>query len=134
MKLSRKRLIRAAALAAGIALGTIPTTVFAQQAGQSQMKLPSQSAGTAKIADAQLRTYAKAADDVREISKAYVPKMQKAKDPQTRASIRKQAQSKMVAAIGKRGLTVKKYNRITLALRKDPQLANRVRKMMRQVK
>lgn len=121
------RLLAGIALASGLTLGA--TAVMAQQQETQPQAAPPTEAQ--KIDEQQLETYAKAAAKVQQINDSYLPKLKQAEDANKIDAIRKEAESKMVKAISDEGLTVEKYNRITIALRNDPQLAKEVTKMIK---
>lgn len=126
------------ALAAALALAAGPTwysSTYAQTQQQSpqqrQQQPPQQPGGQAQnFSDQELKTYAGARLEVRRINQAYQPKAQQAQTEEQQQKLQQQALENIKSAIREEGISVEKYNRITMAVRNDPELASQVQNYM----
>ena len=117
----------AAALAAGSAW-TVPA--LGQGAGASGQPGMEQKQG-ASFSDEQLKTFAEAVKEVKQISNEYQPKMEAAKSEEDQQVVRQEATAQMVEAIEKKGLSVDQYNQIAMVARTDPETAAKINQYIR---
>jgi hypothetical protein len=118
--MSCKPIALATALAAALALGLAPGVAVSAGGAQVAQQQPT------SFADDQLRQYAMAVIEVREINQTYVPKMRAAETDRERANLQSQATEEMVQAVRGAGLDVDTYNAIYDAVQSDPTVAKKV--------
>jgi hypothetical protein len=119
------------ALAAALAAGSAWTApAVAQGAGASGQPGMEQKQG-ASFSDEQLKTFAEAVKEVKQISNEYQPKMAAAKSEEEQQVVRQEATAEMVEAIEKKGLSVDQYNRIAMVARTDPATAAKINRYIR---
>lgn len=112
-----------------IALGlTAGSAAVAQQ--QQQNQPPASVAPAESYSDAQLQKFVSASKQVAVISQEYTPKIEATSDQQQREEIFREADEKMVGAVQDEGLSVGEFNGINQALQQDPELEQRVTKML----
>lgn len=78
----------------------------------------------------QLRAYASAALEVRQISNKYQPTMAKAETTEQKTAVQEKAQTEMIAAIQAEGLSVQEYNMINQSVAADPAVKSQVERYM----
>jgi len=117
-----------AGIAGATALALAPNLGAA--APQQDMRVAQQQA---PFTDAELKQYAVAVLEVRQINEEYMPKLQAAGSDDQRAAIRSEATDLMVEAIDGAGLTVTTYNEIYNASQSDPNVADKVDRYIREV-
>lgn len=127
----RSRRCLAAVLGLGLAVASISPAAAQSGASSSPAKPGASEQGQAQYSDEDLKAFAVAALEVRQIRESYTPKVQQADTPQKRQEISKEATDKMVEAVEKHGLSAQKYNNIYSASQNDPSLADRVNKHLR---
>lgn len=118
------------ALAAAVAVGSAWTVPAAAQGAGATGQPGAQQQG-ASFSDEQLRTYAEAVKEVKEISNEYQPKMEAAQSEQDQQAVRREATEEMVEAIEKKGLSVDQYNQISMVARTDPETAAKINEYIR---
>ncbi|MCK5750704.1 MAG: DUF4168 domain-containing protein, partial [Oricola sp.] len=69
----------------------------------------------------------KAEKEINSMVEEWAPKVQAAENQQEAEQLQGEAQTQMVAAIEKEGLSVDRYNEIYQQAQLDPQLASRIR-------
>lgn len=129
-------LSRACLTAAAAMLIAAPVAV-AQTKGaqQPQQQAPSQQGPAAAVSEDELKAFASAALEVRNISASYAPKIAEAESKQDAkeiATLRKQAEDKMVQAVEGSGLSVEQYNKIYVVARNEPELRSRITRYMKE--
>lgn len=83
--------------------------------------------------DSELKTYAVAALEVQQINQAYVQQRASIEGPDEQKALRKQAMDEMIDAIRDHGISLEKYNRITVESGENPELANEISQIMQQM-
>lgn len=83
--------------------------------------------------DAELKSFATAAVQVRRITDTYVEKMVAAKSEQEKKQLERLASGDMVQAVKNEGLSVDKYQDIATRVQSDPALAERVKQKFKEV-
>ncbi len=118
-------ILSAALLAAGLSAGT---AIAQQDAAQTQP--PADAAPAESYSDGQLEKFISASQKVAVISQEYTPKIESTSDQEEREQIFREADEKMVGAVEDEGLSVGEFNGINQALQQDPELEQRVTKML----
>jgi hypothetical protein len=104
---------------------------FAQLVGdQDQPKASDQSDGA--YSEAELRSFAEAALEVKHIKEIYIPQIQAATNEEEQQNLQDAATKAMTKAVEERGLKVDRYQQILVAALTQPDLAHRVGKYMSQ--
>lgn len=85
-----------------------------------------------EFSQAQLEKFADAYRAIVDLSREYAPKLKSAADAAAAEAINVEAQSKMVAAVQKTGLSKEEYQSIAEQLRSDPELLNQVNAILQQ--
>ena len=111
-----------AALALAIALGLGTAAPAAAQTGETETQ--DEQAG---YTSDELRSYVMAALEVQEIGSVYQPQLEAAATDKEQDEIRTQATTEMVDAIEDAGLTVERFNAISVSAQNDPELAGKLR-------
>jgi hypothetical protein len=110
-----------AVAAAAMALGfSLPA------AAQSQSQPPAQQQAPAEVSEDDLRSFAIAAQKVKRINDEALPQIQSAETPEKAQTLRKKAETDMLAAVEGEGLTVDRYNQIYTMAQMDPDVRDRV--------
>ena len=109
--------LAAAALATGLACGVAVAQGSAPAPSPAPIPAPT---------EAQLDKYAGAVQKVSAIADEYRPKLDAARDDAAREAVLNEADAKMVQAVQADGMSVDEYNGISMAVRQDPQLRQRV--------
>jgi hypothetical protein len=105
-------------------------TALAQSAGKdSGASEPSPS-----FSNKELKSFAVALVTVQKLNQKMLDKMSRAKTPEEETIVRSEAQQKMVQAVQEKGLSVSKYNRISMEVRTNPELAETVKRHMESAK
>ncbi|MGM0586181.1 MAG: DUF4168 domain-containing protein [Pseudomonadota bacterium] len=125
VSLRRAAPLRAAliGLAAAAPLALAPAAGIAQQSQQQQQSAPAEAAD---FSDSDLRSFALAMLDVRDIVEGVQPKLAEAEGEAAKQELRKSATEDMVSAVQERGLSVETYNAIAETARQDPELAEKI--------
>lgn len=133
MRHLRSRRCLAAILGLGLAAASVAPA--AAQSGAATRPADPASPGAvqqqSQYSDDDLKAFAVAALEVRQIREDYTPKVQSADSPEKRQTISREATDRMVEAVEKHGLTAEKYNNIYAASQSDPTLAERVNQHLR---
>ena len=82
--------------------------------------------------DAELRSFAGAATQIKRINDTYLPKLQAAATPEKQQEVERTASSEMAQALKHEGMTVEKFHEILMHARANPELAERVRQHLPQ--
>lgn len=77
----------------------------------------------------ELKAFAEAREDVKELVADFQSKAKNAEDPKKIGQMRQQVNEDMVTAVQEAGLQPQKYNQIFKAMQQDPQLANRIQNL-----
>ncbi len=120
------RVLAVLTLSAAMAMGAVHAQAQSstgQSTGQEQ-----------NYSEGELKTYAMAALEVQEVNKTYVAKLAQAERMEEKAKLRDAAKSQMVKAIRDKGITVEKYNSITAKAERDPELFQKISKLIKQAK
>lgn len=126
-----KRSIHALMPAAILTAALISAPVMAQTTApaQAQPPAPMQAPPAINPTDKQLKSYAAASEKVSQVVAQYRPKLDAAKDDNTRQKIVKEADDKMVQLVRNDGLTVDEFNGIGQAVQQNPELKQRLLSM-----
>jgi hypothetical protein len=108
--------------------GTAQTTDPAQrsQPATPRTDTPAQMRPGEPVADAEIRAFAAAAVDLRDIAMQTDQQLQAMQDDAAREELQRQATQQMVDAVQSRGLSVESYNDIASRAQEDTQLARRI--------
>lgn len=113
--------------AAAIAFGLSSPYAMAQGAAQGGMPTTTQAI---QPNDAQLTQYVGAYKEVSRTAAEYQPRLEAAKDEQTRQGIIQEADQRLVSVVKQSGMSLEEYNGISLAIQQDPSLRQRVEGML----
>jgi len=105
--------------------GALP--IQAQDKKPQQQPPPTQQL---EISQNQLESFASAALQLREIRSNWLSRLQGAESAEKAQEFQAQATAEMVSAVEAKGLTVETYNTIATAARDNPELADRIAKLM----
>lgn len=86
---------------------------------------------TVEMSDAKLLKFSMAMDSISEINSKYEAKFQGVEDTEKAQEIQQQAQSEMLEAVKKSGLSVEEYSVIAQQAQQDEQLRDRILSMSR---
>lgn len=102
------------------------------QAATSQDYSPERAPGEGQteVTDSMLSKYAAAASDVQSVQQEFAAKIQSTQDASEAQSLRSEAQAEMIEAVEGSGLTVTEYNEITQELQRDPDLGDRLNRIL----
>jgi len=131
MQRSTQALLSAALLATGLTAAP----AMAQNNAAPTQAAPSQMApqpAAIQPTQAQLQKFATASQKVALVANEYRPRVQAAKDDNSRQQLLKEADQKMVRTVNADGMTVDEFNGISQAIQQDPKLQQRVMDMVRQ--
>ena len=103
----------------------------AQTATPPQQQTPTQQP---ELSQGQIESFASAARQIREIRSRWQPRLQEAESAEKSQELQTQASAEMVKAVEAKGLTVEKYNAIVTAARDNPELADRIAKLIEQAR
>jgi hypothetical protein len=120
------RYLQAAGIALGIAWAPL---ALAQGAPPAAPITAPQSA--IDFTDADLKSFAVAVIHVSQINDTYLPVYQAAKTPEEQQLVEQKATDEMVQAVKKQGMSVEKYQEILTHAKSNPQVANRVDQLIR---
>lgn len=110
--------LKRAAIAMGIALAAAGTgAAYAESPGKQYSK-------------DELKSFAVALLTVRDLNREMLDKVARARTPEEETIVRSEAQQDMVKAVQEKGLSVSKYNRISMEVRTNPEVAERVQRYM----
>ena len=105
--------------------------VFTAGAGSAAMAQEAAAAQeqqeTTPVSDKEVKKFVKAEKKIGAIIDEWTPKVQSAESDEQADQLKQQAQTQMIAAIEKEGLSVQRYNEIAQQAQFDPQLAERLR-------
>ena len=82
----------------------------------------------------ELKTYALAALEVQEINQAYVEQLSSVQGTEAKEELRKVTMDRIIEAIRDTGITLKKYNRITVQSGDNPELSRQISRLIEEVK
>jgi hypothetical protein len=88
----------------------------------------------ASFSDEELKSFATAATEVQQLSIEWQKKLKEEKDQQKSQEMRQEATQEITQAVKDEGLTVEKYNQISMAARQDKDLRNKVVQYMNERK
>lgn len=80
--------------------------------------------------DQTLKSFASAYIKVNEIREAYTPFIEQTENPEMAAKYQRDANEAMVKAIQEQGLDMETYNALALAVANDPELSEKVKKLV----
>ena len=126
MKIQPAVLAIAAGLAAVLTLAG-PRPMHAQDSKTQRAQPPMQQT---EFSQNQLESFASATLKVRDIRSKWQSQMQSADSDEKAKEFQTQANVEMVNAVESNGLTVETYNAIATAARSNPDLANRITKLL----
>lgn len=124
MRRYAKTLLAAGALALLTAANVTPTTVAAQSS-ESQQAAPK-----TDWSNKELQNFVAAATAVQEVFDQWRPRISNAENQEERNQMRQKANDKAIEAIKETGMPMKKYTEINQAVQGNPDLYDRVSKMM----
>ena len=104
---------------------------IAQLVGDQDQPSPSDKSKVS-YSDAELRSFAEAAMDVKHIKEVYIPQIVAASSEEEQQQLEEAATKEMTKAVEDRGLKVDRYQEILAAALTQPELAHRVGKYMSQ--
>lgn len=87
-----------------------------------------------EVEDSDLRSYVQAALEVESINRQYLPELEAAETAEDQQSVRQIANQEMIAAIRDNGLSLEEYNAISAATRSQPEVAERVRALVEEMR
>jgi hypothetical protein len=87
---------------------------------------------SAGYSDAELKSFADAALEVKHIKETYIPKMEAADNEEEQQKLKQAAIKEMTQAVEQRGLKIDRYQEILAAALQRPDLAQRVGKYLSQ--
>lgn len=127
--MSLTRPILAVALVAGLTSG-IATASYAQQ--KSSPPVPASAAPQLQLSDAEIKTFAAAAAEMRDLNRKWMPRFEAAQkqSPQAAEEVRKQAVAEMSKAVQAKGISVERYNEIHEVAEADAALNRRITAQM----
>jgi hypothetical protein len=105
-------------------------TALAQSTGKDSSA--SESAPT--FSNKELKSFALALVTVQDLNQMMLDKMSRAKTPEEETIVRSEAQQQMVQAVQEEGLSVAKYNSISMEVRTNPEMAEKVKQHMESAK
>jgi thiamine biosynthesis protein ThiC len=117
--------------AAGIVLGFAWVPVAPAQAAAPAA--PITAPQTIDFTDADLKSFAVAVIHVSQINDTYLPVYQAAKTPEEQQLVEQKATDEMVQAVKKQGMSVEKYQQILTHAKSNPQVANRVDQLIKEM-
>ena len=116
-----------AVVLAGVLILALALPVPAQDAQPQQQQPPTQQF---EPSPDQIQAFASAALQVQQIRSKWQTRMQEADNAEKAQELQVQAATEMVSAVQERGLTVETYKAIATAARDNPEIANRIVKLM----
>lgn len=84
----------------------------------------------AGVSDSELKAFAAAYVEIKQIQAAYQGEAQGEQDPNKLAALHEEASAKMVAAVEKKGLTAERYNGILAAVNTDEELRQKAAELI----
>ncbi len=93
-----------------------------------------QTIGQAPFSDTEIGSYAQAAAEVAQISQACLQRISQTKNKKEARAIQEAVIAEVEVVIQNQGLTRDEYNRISLAMRSDAALLDRINVLIRQCK
>lgn len=118
--------------AAGIALGIAWAPLALAQAAPPAAPITAPQTAT-DFTDADLKSFAVAVVHVSQISDTYLPIYQAAKTPEEQQLVEQKATDEMVQAVKNQGMSVEKYQEILAHAKSNPQVANRVDQLIKEM-
>jgi hypothetical protein len=113
----------------GILTLGIALSVRAQDVKAPQQQPPAQAA---EFDQKQIESFASAARQVHQIRSKWLPRLQEPSNADKVQELQTQANAEMRSAVEEKGLTVESYNKIAAAAQQNPELAERITKLMEQ--
>ncbi|MGO2478778.1 MAG: DUF4168 domain-containing protein [Pseudoalteromonas sp.] len=111
---------------AALSLSTAASMANANSGAPQQMQQQS-----VEMSDAKLLKFSMAMDSISQINSKYEAKFQGVEDTEKAQEIQQQAQSEMLEAVKKSGLSVEEYSVIAQQAQQDEQLRDRILSMSR---
>ena len=121
------RLVTTAAIAV-LAIAWTPH-VSAQVSPHAQIGQPA-----AAYTDAELKSFAGAMVQMKSINDTYRPKLQTAASPEEQKQFRQTASAEMTRAVETKGMTMRKFHEMLTYARANPEVAERVRQHLLQLR
>lgn len=84
----------------------------------------------AGVSDSELKAFAAAYVEIKQIQAAYQGEVQSVQDPNKLAALHEEASAKMNAAVEKKGLTAERYNGILAAVNANEELRQKVAQLI----
>lgn len=116
-------------LVVGLSLGVMSAAASPFVFSQSLEAPTEQSAPS--YSDAELKSFAVAAIEVKRIHDAYAPKFESAASSEEQQQVQQTASQEMIRAVEKEGISVEKYEEIAGQVKANPAVAERVREHLR---
>ncbi len=117
--------------AASVALGIAWAPLIPAQAAAPAA--PITAPQSIDFTDADLKSFAVAVIHVSQINDTYLPVYQAAKTPEEQQLVEQKATDEMVQAVKNQGMSVEKYQEILTHAKSNPQVANRVDQLIREM-
>jgi len=111
----------------GILMLGIALSVRAQDVKTPQQQPPAQAA---EFDRKQIESFASAARQVHQIRSKWLPRLQEPSNADKVQELQAQANAEMRSAVEEKGLSVESYNAIATAAQQNPELAERIAKLM----
>jgi hypothetical protein len=118
--------------AVGIALGIASAPLALAQAAPPAAPVTVPQSAT-DFTDADLKSFAVAVIQVSQINDTYLPVFQAAKTPEEQLLVEQKATDEMVQAVKSQGMSVERYQEILTHAKSNPQVANRVDQLIREM-
>lgn len=115
--------LKQTAVAMGIALAAASGAALAQSDSPGE-----------QYSKEELKTFAVALLTVRDLNREMLDKVARAQTPEEETIVRSEAQQDMVKAVQEKGLSVSQYNRISMEVRSNPEVAERVQRYMERIR
>ena len=115
--------MRTSALAISLALALAAPQIVAQQSPEIPSARAPSTAAT--VSDAELETFAAIYADLLDIAAKFESDMKSAKTEEEALDIRQKTQTESIAKVAGRGWTPEKFNSVSEAINRDPELTER---------
>lgn len=125
------RSFRAVAALCSLAIALASGALADDQVGKSQSQV-TQGSQQHGFTDRELDRFVAVQSRLVSIQKQYKEKLNQAQRPTEERKLKAEAQQKMLRAIRKEGMTVKKYTQITSRVREDPELKQKLQKRLQE--
>lgn len=116
-----------------LALIGVPGLVLAPDAAAQQQR-PEQPQQQIEVSDDELESFAKAYLAIQEVRQRVETQMQEAESPQEAQQLQQQGNAEMVQIVEDHDLEVQRYSQIGTALNQDPELSQRFRAIMEELR